>query len=278
MDDKCPINNLDRILLATDGSEYSAGAVREAINLAAKCASKLTAIEVVVANQEFIAYAPGLLEKQEMAAEKHLEAVKAQAAQAGVACEIATHVGDPTYAVIIDVLKKSGSELIVMGRRGLSGIAKVAMGSVTARVIGHSPADVLIVPRQAELKCKAILAATDGSEYGDAAVREGIKVAKRCGSSLLVLSVASSEAAATEAKRALNKAEGIAVQEDFEVQTSTVYGKAYEKIVETAKARDIDLIVVSSHGRSGFGRLLMGSVTERVVIHADCAVLVARAF
>ncbi len=278
MNDKCPIANLDKILLATDGSEYSAGAVREAINLSSRCSAKLTAIDVVEANQEFLAYAPDLVEKQEAEAEKHLVAVKEQATKAGVDCEIATHIGDPLYSVIIDVLQKCGAELVVMGRRGLSGIAKVAMGSVTARVIGHSPADVLVVPRAAKLENKAVMAATDGSVYGGAAVREGIRFARRCGCPLLVLSVASSESAAAEAEDALEKAKKIAAEEDFAIETLVGYGRAHEQIVATAKARGIDLIVVSSHGRNALETLLMGSVTERVVAHAACAVLVARAF
>lgn len=284
MDDKSS-KNKNKILLATDGSECSAGAVREAISIASRCSSKLTAIEVVVANQEFIAYAPDLLEKQEKDARKRLEAVKAQAAEAGVECDIATHVGDPAYDVIIEELGKSDSELVVMGRRGLSCIARVFMGSVTARVIGHSPADVLVVPRAARLSFKAIMAATDGSEYGGAAVLEGIKFARKCGNaSLLVISVARGEST-VEAKEALEKAKTIASREGFEIQTQIVqgkeslaHGKASIKILETAKARNIDLIVVSSHGYGELGRILMGSVTERVVGNAECAVLVARAF
>jgi len=159
MEDKSPVKNLDNILLATDGSCNCAGAVREAINLASRCGAKLTAIGVVVANQEFLAYAPDLVEKQEMEAESHLQTIKGQAVQAGVECEIAPHVGDPAFNVIVEAAIKSSSKLIVMGRRGMSGIAKVTMGSVTARVIGHSPVDVLVVPCAARLKCQAVMAA-----------------------------------------------------------------------------------------------------------------------
>ena len=53
-------------------------------------------------------------------------------------------------------------------------------------------------------------------------------------------------------------------------------GRPYEAIIEAAKARNADLIVVGSHGRTGISRLLMGSVTERVIGLADCAVYVAK--
>lgn len=278
MEDKSPSNNLDNILLATDGSCNCAGAVREAIGLALRCGAKLTAISVVVANQEFLAYAPDLVEKQEMDAERHLEMIKAQAVKAGVECAIAPHVGDPAYNVIVETAARSSSKLIVMGRRGMSGIAKVTMGSVTARVIGHSPVNVLVVPCAARMKCQAVMAATDGSKYGDAAVREGIRFARRCGSSLSVLSVAGSESGAGEAERALNNAKAIAALEDFEITPMVAFGRAYAKIIQTARTNKIDLIVVSSHGHNALEKLLMGSVTDRVIGLSDCAVLVARAF
>lgn len=53
-------------------------------------------------------------------------------------------------------------------------------------------------------------------------------------------------------------------------------GPAYEVIVDTAKKRRADLIVISTHGRTGLAHVLMGSVAERVVRHAPCAVLTIR--
>ena len=57
-------------------------------------------------------------------------------------------------------------------------------------------------------------------------------------------------------------------------ETLIVTGKNYVEIVEKAKEKGASLIVVGCHGRTGLGRLLMGSVTERVIGHAPCAVLV----
>ncbi len=51
-------------------------------------------------------------------------------------------------------------------------------------------------------------------------------------------------------------------------------GRPFEQIVEYAEQHHVDLIVIGSHGRTGLGRLLMGSVAERVVRHASCPVLV----
>jgi universal stress protein A len=62
------------------------------------------------------------------------------------------------------------------------------------------------------------------------------------------------------------------------VATQVVPGVAWDRIVETAKADPAyDLIVVGTHGRTGLSHVVMGSVAEKVVRHAPCAVLVVRA-
>jgi len=275
MADVCPINNLEKILLTTDGSEFSEGAVKEAISLAGKCSSQLTAISVAIANEEYASEAPQLVEKAEAEAASNLEAVKAVATAAGIDCATEVHTGDSPYRIIIDEAKRNGSELIVMGRRGRTGLKKVAMGSVTARVIGHAPCDVLVVPRDCSLEFKTILVATDGSEHGDNAAIEAIKTAKKVSGSILALSVASSESKQEEAVLNVAKVKQMADAEGVACETMTAVGKHYVKIVETATDSKADLIVIGCHGKGGLGSLLMGSVTERVVGHANCSVMVA---
>jgi nucleotide-binding universal stress UspA family protein len=53
-------------------------------------------------------------------------------------------------------------------------------------------------------------------------------------------------------------------------------GLPFQTIIEAARAADVDLIVMGTHGRTGFSHLLLGSVAERVVRHAPCPVLVVR--
>jgi nucleotide-binding universal stress UspA family protein len=55
-----------------------------------------------------------------------------------------------------------------------------------------------------------------------------------------------------------------------------LYGVPFQEIIETAKARQVDLIVMGTHGRTGFMHVLLGSVAERVVRLAPCSVLVVR--
>ena len=62
----------------------------------------------------------------------------------------------------------------------------------------------------------------------------------------------------------------------LEVEEVIAHGDAASEIVRVARERGVDLIVISSHGRTGLGRILFGSTAEAVVRHAPCPVLVVK--
>ncbi len=62
----------------------------------------------------------------------------------------------------------------------------------------------------------------------------------------------------------------------LKVEEVLVHGDAAAEIVRVAEEREVDLIVISSHGRTGLGRILFGSTAEAVVRHASCPVLVVK--
>jgi nucleotide-binding universal stress UspA family protein len=270
----CPIGKIERLLLSTDGSEYCAGAVTEAINLAKACGSKLYAVSVIETNPELMAIAPGVVEKMDKKTREHLEMIKSKAAAEGVKCEIIARQGEYPHEYIADEAAKNKIGMIVMGRRGRTGLTRVMMGSVTAKVIGHTLCRVLLVPKDVKLAFEKILIATDGSMHSDFAAQEAVDIAKRCGSTLIVLSVAKKDENLTAAKEYVDMVKKVAEKEDIKVETLIRQGVPHEVIVNTAAQEDVGLIVVGSHGRTGLTKLLMGSVTERVIGHARCAVLV----
>jgi hypothetical protein len=175
----CPTTGVQRLLLSTDGSDFTEGAVREAIRMAKTCGSSLSVLSVLDYNPEFDSVAPQIVEKKERDARIHLEAVQARARKEGIECVTLVEKGEDSYRNIVDAAEKDKSTMIVMGRRGRTGLKRLMMGSVTARVIGHAPCNVLVVPRAAELRFKSIVVATDGSRYSTAAVSEAIGLAKR---------------------------------------------------------------------------------------------------
>jgi len=270
----CPAATLERLLLSTDGSTFSEGAVREAIGLAKTCSSKLYAVAVVETNTEFEAMAPDLVEKAEKETREFMEAVKAQAAKEGVDCVTVIHQGEEPFRFIVDEAKGKQAEMIIMGRRGRTGIKRLLMGSVTAKVIGHAPCKVLVVPKAAKVEYKSILIATDGSKHSEKAASEAIGIARKCGSAVAAICVAVNEGVEAIAAKNADAVKAMGAGAGVSVETIVGKGRPDEAIVEAATKRKADLIVVGSHGRSALERLLMGKVAERVVGHADCAVLV----
>ncbi len=273
----CPVAKLEKLLLATDGSKFSSGAIRESINLAKTCSSKVYVESVIEFNPEFEALAPQLVEKAEKETREHLEAVKAKLLKEGIDCEIIVHEGEEPFKYIVNEAAKKKVGMIILGRHGRTGLKRLLMGSVTARVIGHAPCKVLVVPQTASVSYGRLLIATDGSEHSEAAALEAISIAKRCASDLIAVSVAATEKNLAGAKRNVDKVRQVAEKENIKVEVLTPRGNPYEVIVKTAEKKKADIIVVGSHGRTGIEKLLMGSVTERIIGHSGCPVLVVKA-
>lgn len=146
----CPTPGFEKLLVATDGSEFSTAAVNEAIDIAKSCSSKLFVLSVVEMNPEYEAIAPKLIEKAEKEMRKHLEAVKAKALKQGVHCETIIHQGEDPYQYIISEAQKRKVNIIIMGSHGRTGLKRLMMGSTASRVIGHAPCRVLVVPIRAK--------------------------------------------------------------------------------------------------------------------------------
>ncbi len=94
-----------------------------------------------------------------------------------------------TYERIVDLAEAENCELIILGRRGLRRFEKAFMGSATARVIGYSDRDVMVVPRKTAIGWQRILVATDGSRFSKTAVERAIDFAKSYGGELRVVSI-----------------------------------------------------------------------------------------
>jgi len=274
----CPISKLEKLLIATDRSEFSEGAVRESINLAKQCSSSLYVVSVMETNPEYETIGASVYEKEEKEAIKYLESVKARASQEGLSyCETDLLYGQEPYRLIVNEAAEKKIDMIIIGRRGRGGIMKVLMGKVAAKVIGHAPCKVLVVPRAARIECRKILVATDGSEHSIAAAAEAIGIAKRYGSDIIAVSVAHSDIELKKAETNVGRIVEMAQKDGIPIEALTPVGRSDDVIVETAGGRAVDLIVMGTYGKTGLKKLLMGSSTEKVIGHAACAVLVVKA-
>jgi nucleotide-binding universal stress UspA family protein len=142
----CPTPGFEKLLVATDGSEFSAAAVQEAIAIAGICSSTLYAVHVIESGVEVELWDTTAAEKLEKHMRHYLEGIRAKAAKQGVNCEIIMHLGDEPYKLIVSEAKKHKVSTIVMGSHGRTGLTRLMMGSTVSRVIGHAPCRVMVVP------------------------------------------------------------------------------------------------------------------------------------
>jgi len=149
----------------------------------------------------------------------------------------------------------------------------------------------------AELVCacpltrgERILVAVDGSAFSEMAVDQAISLGSICQSEIFVVSVvdlypeqmevapALVEKMSEEVRGHLDKAKQKVDEAGIACETIVhMGGKPHEYIVQEAKDKNIDLICMGTHGRSGLQRILMGSVAQSVIGHAPCPVLVVPA-
>jgi len=138
-------------------------------------------------------------------------------------------------------------------------------------------------------KGKRILVAMDRSRYSEKAFDQAISMAKICKSTLFVVSVIDiypevkefelvfeeKEKMLKGTKEFLEGVKAKATKENIPCETILhVGGQPHEFIIQEAKGKNIDLIVMGTHGRTGLYELLIGSVAKKVVGHAPCAVMV----
>ena len=148
----CPTPGFERVLVATDGSEFSKAAVQEAITIAGACSSILSVLLVFEVSAEVELWDALSTEKLEKQMRNYLEGIKARAVRAGVRCEVILHLGDDPYKLIVAEAKKRKISTIVMGSHGRTGLTRLMMGSTVQRVIGHAPCKVLVVPARTKKK------------------------------------------------------------------------------------------------------------------------------
>jgi nucleotide-binding universal stress UspA family protein len=133
-----------------------------------------------------------------------------------------------------------------------------------------------------------ILVAVDGSIYSDRALDQAISMATVCNSKFFALTVIEEYPTAldsagpgvkeridAEAKVFLDRIKQQAADKNLSCETIYRIGRQpHELIVEEARQKEIDLIVMGTHGRTGLKKFFMGSVTQKVIGMAPCSVLV----
>ena len=288
-----------KILVGTDGSEEATLAAETAVALATRTGSKL---HVLAVGPEYPYYelpdAPArfeeVLEEQKRATREVLDDQVARIEASGATVEEAhLTMGERPDRAIVDLAEKLGAGLIVVGSRGLGGLRRIAVGSVSDSVVRHAHCPVLVVRHDGQgFPPGRILLALDGSEQADSAARMAVELADRTGSELHVIHVgevaplyhperhgyhALYENLREHAKEVLEEQlEKIKAAGGSVSGSHLGIGRPDGEIVAHAEELGAGLIVVGSRGLGGIRRALMGSVSTSVVRHAHGSVLVVR--
>lgn len=277
------------MLVAIDGSEASFHALKESFKLVTSGKSRITAICMTPPYEGDIDLL-GIGDAQSALRRPCEEAIAKAEKLAGdekMDVRFVHETGTP-YKQIIDAANKYDCELIVMGRRGLHKFERKLIGSVSTRVIGYSNLDVLIIPMEASVGWNNILVATDGSKHSEKAVERAIDFAAECGGTLNVVSVVDvprelhgetlqiSDKLLKKVNQIIESATEKAARAGVTVKGHVKTGHSTEAILELADELSIDTIFVGSHGRTGLTRLLMGSVSEKIVGLSRCPVIIVK--
>ena len=273
----------DRVLVPTDGSGPANAALEYAAEIAAREDLTVYVLHVVDPDDDLPA----------TTVEDLLEAGRTWAADANAPIIDAVRTGAPSEA-ILEFAADHDVDAVVMGTRGRRGIGRLLLGSVTEAVVRDADVPVLVVRGSADVRrrypVETVLVPSDGSVHADVAVEHALAIADHLGADVhVVTSVDVSPAELGEgtdlrldrleahARSVVDDAADRAAGTDLEVTTAVRHGSIARTIRTYAEEHDVDLLVMGTHGRSGIDRLLLGSVTERVLRTAPAPVLTVRA-
>lgn len=289
----------EKILVPLDGSNASEIVMPYAEEIAAKAGGEITLASVselprTDTDHLFRSY----LEKMGTAAKKRMKDADAKSV-ARIKTEVL--VGQPAHE-IIRYANEWDISLIAMASRGSSGSGPWILGNVAAKVLRLTGKPVLLIripaddmsPRRKRLIGR-ILVPLDGSEVGETAIPYAEALAEELTAELVLFQVLHPIVIAVGHQTtyvptpedeegmkaaAIDYLDGIASrfkEKGLIVSSQVAFGSPADQIIDFAEANSVDLIAMSSHGRSGVTRWVFGSVSDKVLHAGDTPVLLIRA-
>ncbi len=279
-----PRRGPQRILVGTDGGPRAGEAVRQAAQLAA-LGGELEVIHVIDVGRPH----PGPPEEDLGArGDRILAHALEVAGSERVQAEARLLAGDPAEVLSREARERGAGLLCVGPDASLLGLP-ARVGRVAARVLRDAPCSVLVARRPAWAGRgpfpRRILVGVDGSPDALEAVGQAATLARLARAELrlahvtpaLDVAVRWTEGSGAEAAEVLRPAVALAEELGTRPIQRTALGRPGPALVEGVRRDGADLLVVGCRGLRGLSRVMLGSVSEWVAVHATCSVLVARA-
>ena len=304
-----------KVIVPLDGSDLGERALGHGLLVAAALSIPMELVEAydvlppAVHNRSSRMALEQMLAEQRRRSERYLAEVRERLQPAGCPLTAVSLRGWPEQA-IIDHARRDPDALIVMSTHGRGGFARWALGSVTDRVLHTAPNPVLIVRaaagEAAPAEVSTVLAPLDGSDLAEAALEHAVDLAVALDAGVTLVRVSHTRdyyrnrlvGPASAAGYSL----GTWIQElmrgdeeearDFLagvrrglaaerpevncVETLHLLHDSPAQAIIDQAALQPTLVAMASHGRSGLGRMVMGSVADRVVRHSSAPVLLIR--
>lgn len=301
------------ILVPLDGSELAEQALPLALSIARSAGAELTLLQVVPSVSEpLVLEGTALtvdeqLERLRDRAGQYLDGL-VRRLQPIVAAEpdqvspkADTAVGHAA-AAIAEYASANHADLIVMATHGRSGLTRWTLGSVTHQVLQLSRAPLLIVRPQSAAPVRLdhlptlhrLMITLDGSELAERVLPIAAELGRLFQSELLLFRAAVLpagiyynpewallqlnllESAEAEARDYLQRVASSLEAQGVKARMIVASNSVVDAILATAQQANVDVIAMTTHGRTGLSRLVYGSVTDRVVKSSVCPVLVVR--
>jgi nucleotide-binding universal stress UspA family protein len=267
----------ERIVAATDGSERATEAVRRAARIAALIGTSLDVVFVIDTHH---AHTEDVEREADAAASAAEEAARAEHEDVRVRIV----AGEPGQGLIDEAVQHDAGLIAVGPDAGVLGGA-IRVGRVAAHVLRHAPMSVLLGRLAPEGFPRRVECGVDGSDPSAATSGIAATIAAAAGAELRLRHVVPvypsddaewtldpSEPSPPEMDDAVREVRALGL----EPLRAMAMGRPEHILVEVARRDDVDLLVVGHRGRGGVARVLLGSVSEHVAVHASCSVLVAR--
>ena len=290
--------DIRKILVPTDFSGTADLATRHAVSFAELFDAEITLFHGrTIFRDDPVNLDADLEQVQADLKERSQQLVHSRGSHLRIKIEMARDVS--ASAAILNVLTENDFDLVVMGTHGRSGLAHFMLGSVAEVVVREAPCPVISIrPAAAREEVspdyRNILVGFDFSNHSRAAVRHAAQLALRIGAKVEVLYVFEQqihpayypiwdemavkilpeiEEDARATLTTIFKTVGLG---DWDLKVSHARWRAPREIAAYAEEKQVDLIILGTHGFSGLDHFLLGSTSERVVRMAPCPVMTTK--
>jgi nucleotide-binding universal stress UspA family protein len=296
-----------RILVPVDFSPESLKALRYAKRLGERFHAKLHLVHVVTPPLVVFPQPPqvspsNFTQEMERNAIDRLEKIATEFSLTSARRQHRVRIGAPV-GEITEVARITRAELIAIATRGYTGLKRAFLGSTTESVVRNAPCPVLVVREKRQgspnervqkgpLQVRKILVPLDFSEASRLGLEYALSFAQEFHATVVLFhSVFVTAYLLGNAYTAHHIPLPITTQTDYaraemeklretiarkggDVETKLALGSPVEQMAKYITKAGIDLIITSTHGRSGLRRVFIGSTAERIVRYATCPVLV----